>query len=133
MRGLFLLAKATASDLESAALAGGACLIAATAMGGRFASTEMRASTSSPATAGSPAWSRRWRANGPRSVAAWSTFLRDAPRETIAAQLADEMFVSDGFPEIGYEGDRRIRLRSVASPLVRTGAGARAQARRARS
>ena len=44
-------------------------------------------------------------------------FSPDAPRETIAAQLADEMFVSDGCPEVGYEGDRRIRLRSVASPL----------------
>ena len=32
-----------------------------------------RPPTSSPATAASPGWSRRWRANGPRSAAAWST------------------------------------------------------------
>ncbi len=38
VKGLFLLAKATAADLEAAAQAGGSCLIAATAMGGRFAS-----------------------------------------------------------------------------------------------
>ena len=38
VKGLFLLAKATASDLEKAARFGGACLVAATAMGGRFAS-----------------------------------------------------------------------------------------------
>ena len=37
VKGLFLLAKSTAADLESAAEAGGSCLIAATAMGGRFA------------------------------------------------------------------------------------------------
>ena len=63
-----------------------------------------------------PVWSKHLRANGPRSVAGWSTSLRDAPRETIAAQLADEIFVSDGFPEAGYEGDRRVRLHSVAQP-----------------
>ncbi len=44
-------------------------------------------------------------------------FSPEAPVENIAAQLLDEIFVSDGYPEIGYEGDRRIRLRSVISPL----------------
>ena len=44
------------------------------------------------------------------------------------SQLADEIFVSDGYPEVGYEGDRRIRLRSVVSPLVHAAADARAQA-----
>ena len=39
VRGLFLLAKAAAADLETAARAGGSCLIAATALGGRFASS----------------------------------------------------------------------------------------------
>ena len=38
VKGLFLLAKAAAADLENAARAGGGCLIAATALGGRFAS-----------------------------------------------------------------------------------------------
>ena len=76
-------------------------------------------STSSRATAASPVWSRRWRANGPRSVAASSTSLRMHHAKRSPSQLADEIFVSDGCPEVGYEGDRRIRLRSVASPLVR--------------
>ncbi len=39
VQGLFLLAKGLADDLDRAARRGGACLIAATAMGGRFAST----------------------------------------------------------------------------------------------
>ncbi len=38
VKGLFLMAKALAPDLHSAARTGGACLIAATALGGRFAS-----------------------------------------------------------------------------------------------
>ena len=38
VKGLFLLAKAMAPDLETAARGGGACLIAATALGGRLAS-----------------------------------------------------------------------------------------------
>ena len=40
VRDLFLLAKGLAADLDRAARRGGACLIAATAMGGRFASTD---------------------------------------------------------------------------------------------
>ncbi len=39
VRGLFLLAKGMGGDLEGAAERGGSCLIATTAMGGRFAST----------------------------------------------------------------------------------------------
>ena len=49
VKGLFLLAKATAADLEAAARAGGSCLIAATAMGGRFAAAGTPAPSSSPA------------------------------------------------------------------------------------
>ena len=116
VRGLFLLAKAAATDLETAARAGGSCLIAATAMGGRFATSESAATaTSSPVPAESPVWSRRWPANGRRFVAASSTFRPIHPAETIASQLADEIFVSDGYPEVGYDGDRRIRLRSHRS------------------
>ena len=70
VKGLFLLARATAADLESAAGAGGSCLIAATAMGGRFAGggTGPRP-VSSRVMAASPGWSRRSPGSGRRSAA----------------------------------------------------------------
>ncbi len=56
VKGLFLLAKGAATDLERASRRGGGALIAATAMGGAFGSTGRGGPTSSRATAGSPAW-----------------------------------------------------------------------------
>ncbi len=94
VKGLFLLAKATAADLENAAQAGGACLIAATALGGRFASAGCsQRSISSPATAESPGWSRRWPENGPSVRCRVVDFSPGDPIETVAGRLADEVFV----------------------------------------
>ncbi len=118
VRGLFLLAKATASDLESPALGGGACLIAATAMGGRFASTGNTSGDFFPGNGGVAGLVKTLAHEWPAIRCRVVDFSRDSPPEVIAARLADEMVVSDGFPEIGYEGKRRIRLRSVACPLV---------------
>ena len=78
-----------------------------------------RSSTSSPAHGGVAGLVKTLAREWPSIRCRVVDFSPDAPRETIASQLADEIFVSDGFPEVGYEGDRRIRLRSVASPLVR--------------
>jgi acyl transferase domain-containing protein/NAD(P)H-dependent flavin oxidoreductase YrpB (nitropropane dioxygenase family) len=119
VRGLFLLAKATASDLESAAKAGGACLIAATAMGGRFATKGSPAADFFPGDGGVAGLVKTLAREWPSIRCRVVDFAPDASRETIAAQLADEIFVNDGFPEAGYEIDRRIRLHSVARPLVR--------------
>ena len=119
VRGLFLLAKATASDLERAAQAGGACLIAATAMGGRFASKGSPSVEFFPGDGGVAGLVKTLAREWPTVRCRVVDFSPHATRETIASQLADEIFASDGFPEAGYEGDRRIRLHSVARPLVR--------------
>ena len=83
-QGLFLLAKATAADLEHAARAGGSCLIAATAGGPVRQRRAAHPRLLSRLMAESPGWSRPWRANGRRSVAAWSTSLPMRHAETIA-------------------------------------------------
>jgi NAD(P)-dependent dehydrogenase (short-subunit alcohol dehydrogenase family) len=119
VRGLFLLAKATASDLESAARSGGACLIAATAMGGRFAAKGSAAVDFFPGDGGVAGLVKTLAREWPTVRCRVVDFSPHATCETIAAQLADEVFVNDGFPEAGYERDRRIRLHSLASPLVR--------------
>jgi NAD(P)-dependent dehydrogenase (short-subunit alcohol dehydrogenase family) len=119
VRGLFLLAKTTASDLESAARAGGACLIAATAMGGRFASKGPAVVDFFPGDGGVAGLVKTLAREWPSIRCRVVDFSPEARRETIAAQLADEIFVNDGFAEAGYEGDRRVRVQSVASPLIR--------------
>ena len=118
VRGLFLLAKAVASDLEHAARGGGACLIAATAMGGRFASSGSAIREFFPGSGGVAGLVKTLAREWPEIRCRVVDFAPDARPETIAAQLADEILVSDGYPEVGYEGDHRIRLRSVAAPLV---------------
>ena len=67
----------------------------------------------------SPAWSRRWRANGPQSVAESSTSPAIAHPKQSPRSWPTRCSSATAFPRVGYEGDRRIRLRSVASPLVR--------------
>ena len=112
MKGLFLLAKAMAADLENAARAGGACLIAATAHGGSLRQRRLRRTPiSSPATEGSPDWSRRWPENGLPFASRVVDFAADDPIETVADRLAAEVFVSDGWAEVGYDQGRRIRCR----------------------
>ncbi len=116
VRGLFLLAKAVAADLESAARAGGSCLIAATGLGGRFASTGSAVRDFFPGSGGVAGLVKTLAREWPSIRCRVVDFSPDAASETIASQLADEIFVSDGYPEVGYEGDRRIRLRSVITP-----------------
>ena len=118
VRGLFLLAKAVAVDLERAASSGGSCLIAATAMGGRFATSDSPIRDFFPGSGGVAGLVKTLAREWPSIRCRVVDFSPDAPRETIASQLADEIFVSDGYPEIGYEGDRRIRLHCVISPLL---------------
>jgi acyl transferase domain-containing protein len=117
VKGLFLLAKATAADLENAARAGGACLIAATVLGGRFASGGSTNADFFPGHGGIAGLvktlAREWSAVRSRVV----DFSANDSNEWIAERLAGEMFVGDGWPEIGYERGRRVRLRTVESAL----------------
>ena len=117
VRGLFLAAKAMAADLENAARAGGACLIAATALGGRYASAGSQASGFFPGHGGIAGLvktlAREWPSIRSRVV----DFSPALPMETIAAHLAAEVFAGDGWAEVGYDQGRRIRLRTFASAL----------------
>jgi acyl transferase domain-containing protein/NAD(P)H-dependent flavin oxidoreductase YrpB (nitropropane dioxygenase family) len=118
LKGLFLLAKAAASDLDRAARAGGSCLIAATALGGQFASAGCSTREFIPAHGGIAGLvktlAREWPAVRCRVV----DFAADEPVETIAGRLADELVVSDGWAEVGYLHDQRIRLRAIMRPLA---------------
>jgi acyl transferase domain-containing protein/NAD(P)H-dependent flavin oxidoreductase YrpB (nitropropane dioxygenase family)/NAD(P)-dependent dehydrogenase (short-subunit alcohol dehydrogenase family) len=115
VRGLFLLARACARDLEEAARQGGASLVAATGMGGGFASL-----TDPPGEffAGHGAISglvktlaREW----PRVRARVVDLDPSEEPERLAERLASELLADDDRAEVGYRRDRRISLRAVTS------------------
>ncbi|WP_148591917.1 type I polyketide synthase [Aquisphaera giovannonii] len=119
-RGLFLLAKGMAGDLEEAAARGGASLIAATAMGGQLASAGV-AGEAAGFFPGHGAVSgliktiaREWTAVRTRVV---DLDAREAPKK-LASRLLGELLNEDRWSEVGYNGPRRIRLRSVPSRLA---------------
>ena len=119
VKGLFLLAKGTAADLEAAARAGGSCLIAATALGGRFAGAGSTQAEFFPGHGGVAGLvktlAREWPAIRCRVV----DLAMGEEAETLAGRLAAEVFVGDGWAEVGYDRDRRIRLHTVESSLRR--------------
>ncbi len=116
LRGLFHLARAAASDLERASRRGGGALVAATAMGGASASIG-RGPDFFPGHGGIAGLvktlAREWPGVRARAV----DFDRAADPGSIAARLVDEASTDDGWPEVGYLGDRRVRLGAVAAPL----------------
>jgi len=120
VKGLFLLAKATAADLEKAARLGGSCLVAATALGGRFASAGSTSLEFFPGHGGIAGLVKTLAREWPSVRCRVVDFAVEDSTETIAGRLADEMFVSDGWAEVGYDRGRRIRLRTIESPTRHT-------------
>jgi malonyl CoA-acyl carrier protein transacylase/NAD(P)-dependent dehydrogenase (short-subunit alcohol dehydrogenase family) len=119
VRGLFLLAKATSAELEHAARAGGSCLIATTALGGRFAGAGSATADFFPGHGGIAGLvktlAREWPLVRCRVV---DLPLGEAV-ELVAGRLAAEVFAGDGWAEVGYDLGRRIRLRTAESLLGR--------------
>ncbi|MBV8228641.1 MAG: acyltransferase domain-containing protein, partial [Planctomycetaceae bacterium] len=118
VRGLFLLARASADDLARAAGRGGACLIAATAMGGGFATAGQVPADFFPghgAVAGLvKTLAREW----PRSVRVRVVDLDPLlDVELLAADLVQEVEARDGCAEVGYVHRRRMVLRAVEAAL----------------
>ena len=59
---------------------------------------------------------REWPAVRSRVV----DFSAADPIETVVDRLASEIFARDGWAEVGYDQDRRVRLRTALHPLART-------------
>jgi acyl transferase domain-containing protein len=117
VKGLFLLAKAMAPDLEAAARAGGACLIAATALGGRLACDGRENSEFFPGQGGIAGLVKTLAREWPTVRARVVDFAASEPLDEVADWLASEVFARDGWAEVGYDQGRRVRLRTIESPL----------------
>jgi acyl transferase domain-containing protein/NAD(P)H-dependent flavin oxidoreductase YrpB (nitropropane dioxygenase family)/NAD(P)-dependent dehydrogenase (short-subunit alcohol dehydrogenase family) len=121
VKGLFLLAKAAAGDLESASRRGGACLVAATAMGGAFASAGTAPRDFLPSQGGIAGLVKTLAREWPEIRVRVIDLDPTESTATIAKLLAAEALTDDGWPEVGHFGGRRIRLRAVPASLGREG------------
>ena len=117
VKGLFLLAKAAAGDLERASRRGGGALVAATSMGGCFGSGASMSRDFFPGHGGVAGLVKTLAREWPGVRARVVDFdPRDGAGE-IAVRLAAEVLSDDGWTEVGYLENRRVRLRGVVSPL----------------
>jgi acyl transferase domain-containing protein/NAD(P)H-dependent flavin oxidoreductase YrpB (nitropropane dioxygenase family)/NAD(P)-dependent dehydrogenase (short-subunit alcohol dehydrogenase family) len=117
VKGLFHLAKGAADDLERASKRGGGALIAATGMGGAFA-TASSGTDFFPGHGGVAGLvktlAREWPGVRVRVV----DFDPKQPSSRLASRLVEEVGADDGWSEVGYSSDRRIRLQAKLAPLI---------------
>jgi hypothetical protein len=117
--GLFLLAREFGEDLRVAADVAGASLVAATAMGGRFASVPEGPSLSFFPGHGAIAGlvktlAREWPSVRTRAV----DVSRSEPPTNLAERLVDELNAADRRSEVGYVRGRRVSLSAVVETLL---------------
>ena len=119
VKGLFLLAKGAAPDLERASKRGGGALIAATGMGGTFGSTGTGPADFFPGHGGVAGLvktlAREW--PGVRTRVVDLDPLDDSA--SLADRLLDEVLINDGWSEVGYSGGNRLRLQATPARLDR--------------
>jgi NAD(P)-dependent dehydrogenase (short-subunit alcohol dehydrogenase family)/acyl carrier protein len=117
-KSLFYLAKAASAELQEAAATNGACLVAATAMGGAFATT--------PPTHGADLFPGHGGVHGLLKTLAleWPGVRVKAvdldpveATEALADHLCEEMLSGDQLVAIGYNGSGRVALQPVEAPL----------------
>ncbi|HEV7859849.1 MAG TPA: SDR family NAD(P)-dependent oxidoreductase [Pyrinomonadaceae bacterium] len=116
VKSLFLLARAAGEDFKRARREGQGWLVAATAMGGAFASD---AATQSflPSQGGIGGLIKTLATEWPGMHHKVIDFDANAPAPELAQRVLAEMCSGDDEVEVGYRGGRRMVLRSVVSSL----------------
>jgi acyl transferase domain-containing protein/NAD(P)H-dependent flavin oxidoreductase YrpB (nitropropane dioxygenase family)/NAD(P)-dependent dehydrogenase (short-subunit alcohol dehydrogenase family)/acyl carrier protein len=117
-KSLFYLAKTVSEDLKQAAQAGGACLIAATGMGGSFLSTRPSDVKDLFAGQGGVVGLIKTLARELPEVLVKAVDLNCAePAPALASHLLVECAAGDDQVEVGYDGHRRLVLELRPTPL----------------
>jgi acyl transferase domain-containing protein/NAD(P)H-dependent flavin oxidoreductase YrpB (nitropropane dioxygenase family)/NAD(P)-dependent dehydrogenase (short-subunit alcohol dehydrogenase family) len=118
VKSLFLLAKAVGPDLKHASRVGGSWLVAATAMGGAFASDAASSRNSFWPSHGAVAGLVKTLAlEWPQVQHKVIDLDVSASPAQLAEQLLGEIVTPDAEVEVGYTGSRRVILRPRSSPL----------------
>jgi acyl transferase domain-containing protein/NAD(P)-dependent dehydrogenase (short-subunit alcohol dehydrogenase family)/NAD(P)H-dependent flavin oxidoreductase YrpB (nitropropane dioxygenase family) len=116
VKALFHLAKAAGPSLKQAGSSGGGWLIAATAMGGTFASVTPHGPIICPSQGGVAGLVKTLALEWPQVQCKVIDFDASASPVELAEQLVGEMVTQDGEVEVGYKGSRRLILRPTPAP-----------------
>jgi NAD(P)-dependent dehydrogenase (short-subunit alcohol dehydrogenase family) len=117
VKSLFHLAKAAALELKQPTQAGGSWLIAATAMGGKFASHMESSTPFFPGQGGISGFVKTLAVEWPSVRCRVIDLDAEAQAPTLAAYLLREMLSGENEVEVGYEGSRRLVLRPRLAPI----------------
>jgi NAD(P)-dependent dehydrogenase (short-subunit alcohol dehydrogenase family) len=117
LRGLFLLVRAGADSLCRAAREGGACLIAATGLGGAFASAGTASDDFFPGHGGIAGLVKTLAREWPEVRARVVDLDPRGDVEMLATHLVSEFLAADRRIEVGYLDRRRVALRPVEATL----------------
>jgi acyl transferase domain-containing protein/NAD(P)H-dependent flavin oxidoreductase YrpB (nitropropane dioxygenase family)/NAD(P)-dependent dehydrogenase (short-subunit alcohol dehydrogenase family) len=116
VKSLFLLAKAAGEDFKRATREGRGWLVAATSMGGTFASYDATQSFL-PSQGGIGGLVKTLATEWPGVHHKVIDFDTNAPAPELAQRVLAEMTSQDEDVEVGYKGARRLVLRAVVSSL----------------
>ena len=121
-RSLFLLAKAVQQDLEQAAQAGGAALVAASNMGGGFGSSPFLPGDTEffPGAGAISGLVKTIAIEWPTVRVKAIDLLPAEGAESLADHLVTELMADDAEPEIGWRAGRRLVLQPTPAPLGKT-------------
>jgi acyl transferase domain-containing protein/NAD(P)H-dependent flavin oxidoreductase YrpB (nitropropane dioxygenase family)/NAD(P)-dependent dehydrogenase (short-subunit alcohol dehydrogenase family)/acyl carrier protein len=122
VKSLFLLARGVSDELQKAAETGNALLLAATGMGGSFGSgadTQL-VEDFSPGQGGVAGLIKSLTHEWPNVLVRVVDVERRTAADRLAAILFAELGDTSGPTEIGYQGERRLTLQCVPSPLEET-------------
>ena len=117
VRGLYLLARGAADDLAKSAQRGGSTLIAATGLGGAFASVGPPPGEFFPGHGGVAGLVKTLAREWPGVRARVVDLDPSADAEVLAADLVHEVLADDRRAEVGYRAGRRIALATRPSAL----------------
>jgi acyl transferase domain-containing protein/NAD(P)-dependent dehydrogenase (short-subunit alcohol dehydrogenase family) len=117
VKSLFYLAKALHGELQSAAQQGGACLLAATGMGGALAADHSGTSEFFPGQGGVAGLTKTLAHEWPDVRVRVVDLNPREPGTVLATHLLQELFTDDEQIEVGYQGQRRLALQPIAVPV----------------
>lgn len=117
VKSLFLLAKAVSANLKEAAEGEGGCLVAATSMGGSFASDGERRSCFFPGQGGVAGLIKTLALEWPKVRCKVVDLDPEQSASILARQLLGEMTIRSDRPEVGYAGSRRRVIRPRLASL----------------
>jgi len=117
VKSLFYLARGLQGELQSAAQRGGACLLAATGLGGAFATGSPANSEFFPGQGGVAGLMKTLAQEWPEVRVKVIDLNPLEPSSALISHVVQELFSAGDEVEVGYQGERRLVLRPTTTAL----------------